>query len=267
MDTQSDTGSGSPADAGGVIVRDDQFDFYPLLNSVKACRKSGNRLKFIDSGRLASIELEELAKAGADLYTSDLARQDYREFILANNAAKRGGAVIAYFHQGPFVLEEKEKTISFTSLKEMGRSGICLYVSNGRLKREFPALEELAYACAKSGGRFVVYHHGPLDPALEDLARQGAWVHMSGRSLEREDDAVLLCDSVRTARAHDANIVLHIESPLNLAWLEDIFEAGAFVLFQTPPSDYRSPQRPFELRAKRRKLDFRTSYLFPAFML
>ncbi len=267
MDTESDTGSGSPADAGGVIVRDDQFDFYPLLDYVKDCRKSGRRLKFIDSGRLAPVELEELAKAGADLYTSDLARQDSREFILAKEAAEKSGAVIAYFHHGSFVFDEKEKAISFASLKEMGRSGIDLYISNGRLKREFPALEELAYASAKNDGRFVVYHHGGLDPALEDLIRQGAWVHMSGRSLRREDDVVLLCDSVRTARKHKANIVLHIDSPLDIAWLEDIFAAGAFVLFQTPPSDYRSPQRPFELRAKRQKLDFRTYYLFPAFML
>ena len=267
MDTRSEADSGSPADAGGVIVRDDQFDVPALLDAAKACRRSGGRLKLVDSGKLTASELEWLGEAGTDLYTSDLARPRLRELILMNNAAKNGGAAAACFHHGPFEAAGEERSLSFESLKEMGRSGILLYLSSARIKREFDALEELAYACAKSGGRFVVYHHGPLDPALEDLARQGAWVHMSGRSLEREDDAVLLCDSVRTARAHDANIVLHIESPLNLAWLEDIFQAGAFVLFQTPPSDYRSPQRPFELRAKRQKLDFRTYYLFPAFML
>jgi len=277
MDTKSEADSGSPADAGGVIiadddasiviVRDDQFDFPALLDTAKACRRRGGRLKLIDSGKRSLSELEWLGEAGADLYTSDVARPELRELILMNDAAKNGGAAAVYFHHGPFETTEKEKSVSFKSLKEMGRSGILLCLSSGRVKREFAALEELAQACASGGTRLAYYHHGPLDPGLMGLARLGAWIHVAGADLQKGDDVVFLCDLVEAARGRRGNIALHVESPLALAWISDIFNAGAFVLFQTPPSDYRSPQKPFELRAERQAPDPRSYYLYPAFML
>jgi len=267
MDTQSESSSGSPADAGGVIVRDDQSDFFPLLDAAQACRRAGGRLKIVDSGKLKISELEWLGEAGADLYTSDLARRGGGEFILLNEAAKKGRAVAAYFHYGPFESAAGEKSVSFASLKVMGRSGLHLYVSNGRQPREFSALGELADACLEGGSRLVFYHHGRLEPALESVVLQGAWIHVSGDSLQSEDDAAFVCDCVRAARSQDGNIVLHVEGPLSLSWLYDIFKAGAFVLFHTPPSDYRSPQRPFELRAEQQKLDFKKYFLHRAFML
>lgn len=267
MDTKSEADSGSPADAGGVIVRDDQSDFPALLDMAKACRRSGGRLKLVDSGKLPPSELEWLGEAGADFYTSDVARPELRELILMNDAAKNGGATTAYFHHGPFEPAEKERGVSFESLTEMGRIGILLCLSSGRVKREFAALEELAVACVSGGTRLVYYHHGPIEPALMGLARLGAWVHVAGADLQKEDDAVLLCDLAKAARGRGGNIALHLESPLALAWISDIFDAGAFVLFQTPPSDYRSPQKPFELRAERQAPDPRSYYLYPAFML
>jgi hypothetical protein len=183
------------------------------------------------------------------------------------DAAKKGGAIAAYFHHAAFELEAKEKSVPFASLQEMGRSGLYLYASNSRFEREFPKLEELAYACAKGGSLFVYYHHGRLEPALESLCREGVWIHVSGRSLQKEEDAVFLCDCIRVAGTARANVVLHVESPINLNWLEDIFRAGAVVMMNLPPSDYRSPQRPFELWAKRQKLDFRAYYFFSEFMV
>lgn len=267
MDTRSEADSGSPADAGGVIVRDDQFDVPALLDAAKACRRSGGRLKLVDSGKLTASELEWLGEAGADLYTSDLARPRLRELILMNNAAKNGGATAACFHHGPFEAAGEERSLSFESLKEMGRSGIRLYLSSARIRREFAALEELAYACASGGTGLVYYHHGPLDPALMGLARLGSWIHVAGAALQKEDEAVFLCDLAKAAQDGRGNIVLHVENPLPLAWISDIFSAGAVVLFQTPPSDYRSPQKPFELRAARQFPDPRSFYLYPAFML
>jgi hypothetical protein len=265
MDTQDDTGSGSPADAGGVIVRDDQSDFPSLLDAVKASRGAGGRFKLIDSGKLSLSELEWLGEAGADFYTSDRARPDGRDLILMNAAARRGSAVTAYFHHGPFEPEEKEKSVSFATFKELGRSGLYIYTSNGRIPRDFASLEELSFACVR--GRFALYHHGPLAPALETLARQGAWIHIADQSLHREDDAIFLCDCAGAARERGGGVLFHVEHPLDLAWLERIFDAGARVIFHTPPSDYRSPQRPFESRAERLSIDSRAFYIYPRFML
>jgi len=267
MDTQDDTGSGSPADAGGVIVRDDQSDFPTLLDAVKACRGAGRRFQLIDSGKLSLSELEWLGEAGANFYTSDRARPDGRDLVLMTAATRRGSAVTAYFHHGPFEPEEKEKAVSIAILEELGQGGLYIYTSNGRIPRDFPVLEELATACVRGGGRLALYHHGPLAPALETLARRGAWIHIADQSLHREDDAAFICDCARLARERGGGVLFHIEHPLALAWLEQIFEAGARVIFYTPPSDYRSPQRPFERRAERLFIDSRAFYIYPRFML
>ena len=268
MDTKSEADPGSPVDAGGVaIVRDDQFDFPSLLDAAKACRRSGGRLKVVDSGKLSPSELEWLGEAGADLYTSDLARPSHREIILMNMAARKGGGAAIIFHHGPFEPDEKERSVSFEALKEMGRSGVHIGVSNGRGRREFAALEELAGACVSGGTRLVYYHHGPLDPSLVGIARAGAFIHFAGSALQNEDDVVALCDLAKAALEKKGNVVLHIEGALALNWLSDIFDAGACVLFQTPPSDYRSPQKPFELRAERQAPSPRSYYLYPAFLL
>jgi len=267
MDTQDETGSGSPADAGGVIVRDDQFDFPSLLDAAKTGRGAGRRFRLIDSGKFSPSELEWLGEAGADFYTSDLARPDSRDLVLMNAAARKGSAVTAYFHHGPFEPEEKEKAISFAALKELGRSGLLIYTSNRRVPRDFAALEELAYACVRGGSRLVYYHHGPLGPALETIARQGAWIHIAGQSLLREDDLIFLRDCAKAARERDGGVLFHVEHPLAPAWLGQIFEAGARVIFHTPPSDYRSPQRQFERCSERLFIDSRAFYLYPKFML
>ena len=49
--------------------------------------------------------------------------------------------------------------------------------------------------------------------------------------------------------------------------LPDLVAAGVILLFKTPPSDYRSPLRPFEEAAARRRLDPRSYYLFPDYVL
>jgi hypothetical protein len=274
MDTKSEAEPGSPADAGGVtitddgaIVRDDQFDFPALLDAVNASRRGGGRLKLVDSGKLSSAELEWLGEAGADIFTSDRARPSPHELVLVSRAANRSGGAAAYLHHGPFTSDEKERTIPFAALKEMGRSGIRLAVSNGGVKRESAALDELAVACASGGTRLVYYHHGSLEPELEGIARAGVWIHIAGSSLQNESDVAALCDLAKAARENHGNIVLHIEKAPSPVWLADIFDAGVQVLFQTPPSDYRSPLKPFELKAARHSPDPRSYYLHPGFML
>jgi hypothetical protein len=276
MESKNMAAPGSPADAGRaitvadatrLIVRDDQFDFPSLLDEAKACGRRGGRLKLVDSGRLTPSELEWLGEAGADLYTSDLVRPSLSGIVLMSRAARKGGGMAVLFHHGPFETVEGESRVSFEDLKEMGRSGVVLHVSNGRGRRGPGALEELAAACASGGTRLVYYHHGPLDAGLNGLARAGAWIHLSSSALQKEDDVAALCDLAKTAIGAEGNVVLHVEERLDPTWLSDIFESGARVLFQTPPSDYRAPQKPYELRAGRQVLDPRSYYLYPSGLL
>lgn len=267
-ESSADAGSAiTDADASRVIVRDDQSDFPALLDAAKACRRSGGRLKLVDSGRLSPSELEWLGEAGADLYTSDLVRPSLSEIVLMSTAARKGGAAVAFFHHGPFETLEGEARLPFGALKEMGRSGVVLHVSNGRSRREPGALEELAAACASGGTRLVYYHHGPLEAGLEGLGRAGAWIHLASSALQKEDDLAAFCDLARAAVEAEGNVVLHVEGRLDPTWLSDIFDSGACVLFLTPPNDYRSPQKPFELRAGRQQLNPRSYYLYPSYVL
>jgi hypothetical protein len=101
---------------------------------------------------------------------------------------------------------------------------------------------------------------------LEDLAGAGAWIHISDKSLAREDDVALLGDIQIAAAKRDTKIVLHVEAKTKLRWLKDIFAAGACLLFKTPPSDYRSARRVLEHQAKKKMLDGRSYYLHPTYL-
>ena len=287
MDASSDLGSGSPADAGGVgvrqdsafsdgeavpgdlVVRDDAADFPALRDAAKSRRGSGSPLKVIDAGKLPAPELEWLGRAGTVIYSSDAAGRTARELVLVSDAARKGGASVSYFHHGPFVEGEggSGSLLRFADLIELGRSGLHLYVSNAKIPRDFVALDALAYACEKGGSTFAYYHHGALAPGLEDLARRGAWIHVHVRSVASDADAVFLADCARAAHPSGAGIVLHVDDLVDPARIADLIEAGVHFLFLTPPRDYRSPVRPLEEKARRRPLDPRSYFLYPAFML
>jgi hypothetical protein len=279
MDASSDVGSESPAEAGGAevcdnqvvcddqVVRDDAADFPALRDAAKARRGSGAPLKIIDAGKLPVPEVEWLGRAGAEIYSSDAAGRSVRELILVSDAARKGGASASYFHHGPFAEGEGESSVAFADLLELGRSGLHLYASNAKIPRDFAALDALAYACEKSGSTFAYYHHGALAPGLEDLVRRGVWIHVHVRSLASADDAALLADCARAARPCGAGVVLHMDELVDPVRIADLMEAGVHILFLTPPSDYRSPVRPLEEKARLRPLAPRSYFLYPDFML
>jgi len=249
-----------------ITVRDDQHEFPWLLDSVKLCRKKGARFRLVDSGKLDRFQLEWLAGAGADLYTSDEARAEVSELEHVNRACQKGGAFVAYFHNGPLESEEESSSISFLDLKDMGRSGIYFYLSNREMKREISRLNELAHACRKGGSWLVYYLHGSLENSLEDLARNEPWIHVTDQIFQEPEDPALVLDKVRAAVSAGAKLILHVEKGLDISLLRDVINTQAFVLFKSSLFDYRSPFRALERKTRKRKLDFRAYYLYPAFL-
>jgi hypothetical protein len=250
-----------------MTLRDDRLDFDAFGDAAASCRTRRARLRLIDRGRFAVRELEWLGKAGVDIYTSDRAGRELSNLILIRGATRRGRAILAHFHHGPLDAGETPAALSFAALQEMGRSGIDIHVSNETVPRDPAVLAEVARDGAKGRAAFVYYHHGALDPALENLARQGAWVHLLNTSVSSEDDVRFLGDCVRAARAAKSNFVLHIESSPDPVLLADIAASGAVLLFKTPLSDYRSPLRPYEEAARRRRLASRAFFLFTDYLL
>lgn len=247
----------------GLTIRDDLYDFSFLLDAVKAARRRGVRFRLIDTGKLDRFQLEWLAEAGADLYTSNEARTDSLELELVNKACRKGKAICAYFHHGPFDAEEESESISFSGLQNMGREGIFIHLTNRQNERSNLQLNELAFACQRGGSWLVYYHFGSLELSLEELARNGACFHTSDQIFKEAEDKSLLLDNLKSAISAGLRFVLHVEKGLDISLLNDMMNAKAFIIFKSSLFDHKSPFRALGKKATQRKLDFRAYYLYP----
>jgi hypothetical protein len=257
----------SRAEQGLVITtRDDQNDFTAFLDAARVARRSGGRLRLIDTGRFSPFELEWLAEAGADLYTSDEARPNRAELGLLAKACVRGDAVIAYFHHGILSGYSEEIPTSLGFLAEVGRDRVDLHLSSRERARDLTGLAEIAHVCRRAGSRLVYYHHGSLDAGLGDLVRSGSWIHISDLNLPAGEQGALLADIAAEAAASGSGLVIHLEKGMAVETVRDLLEAGAFVFFKTPPADRLSSFRALERRARKRTLDRRAYYLYPDFL-
>ncbi|MEW5901788.1 MAG: hypothetical protein AB1715_10035 [Acidobacteriota bacterium] len=245
-----------------ITTRDDQNEFPAFLDAAKLCRRSRGRFRLIDTGKLSLSELEWLGESGADLYTSDEARPRKVELELMAKACSRGNATTVYFHHGTLTADGGAGPETMAFLQEIGRSGVDLHLSNRERSRRLSDLAGLACTCRKAGSVFVYYHHGRPPVDLEPLAGSGGWIHLSDRGLEHEEDAALVAVLTRQATQSDAGCVVHIEKGLELAAARTLWQAGAHLLFKTPPADYRSAYRALEKQARKKKLSFRSYYLF-----
>ena len=249
-----------------ITTRDDQNDFTAFLDAARVAQRSGGRLRLVDTGRLSAFKLEWLAEAGTDLFTSDEARPNRAELGLLAKACARGEAVIAYFHHGILTADSGETPTSLGFLAEAGRDGVDVHLSSRERARDLAGLAEIAHVCKGAGSRLVYYHHGSLDAGLGDLARSGGWIHISDLNLPAGEQGALLADITAEAAASGSGLVIHLEKGLTVETVHDLLEAGAFVLFKTPPADRRSAFRALERRARKRTLDRRACYLYPDFL-
>lgn len=250
-----------------LTVRDDQYHFPWLMDIVKFCQKKRGRFRLIDSGKLETSELELLGKEGADLYTSDDVRPNAAGLELINKACKKGKAIVAYFHHGPLEKEEKGEDLErvpFLDLERLARSGVYLHLTNKEKVRNFSHLNFLADSCRRGQSWLVYYHQGPLEQSLGEL--DGAWVHISDESLKEPQDLALLMEILKVSSSKRTNFVLHLKGEWKAHQLRDVLRTGAVILFKSALTDYRSPLKPLEREAGRRKLDFKVYYLYPHFL-
>jgi hypothetical protein len=249
-----------------ITTRDDQDDFAVFLDAARVARRSGGRLRLIDTGEFSPFELEWLAEAGADLYTSDEARPDKTGLGLMAKACARGDAVIAYFHYGVLSEDKGAGPASPVFLAEAGRDGVDVHISSRERGRDLDMLAEIAHACKRAGSRLVYYHHGSLEEGLGELVRSGGWIHLSDLNLPAGDPGALLIDISAGASASGSGLVIHLEKGLAVETVRDLLEAGAFILFKTPPADRRSSLRALEQQARKRAPDRRSYYLYLDFL-
>ncbi len=249
-----------------ITARDDQYEFPTFLDAIKICRKKGFRFRLIDSGTLMLSQLEWLVEAGADLYTSDEARNNFFELELLNKACRRNGTILAYFHHGPFEPRVEEELGSFSALQGLARSGAYFYLADRERERDLQRLNELAAACRQGGSWLVHYHFGPLELPLDELAKNKVWFHFLDQKFKEIEDRDQALDRMKSALSRGLKLILHVEKVLDYSSLEELMKAGAFILFKSSLIDYRSPFKALEEKARQRKLDFRAYYLYPDFL-
>ncbi len=251
---------------GEVLFRDDQSDALGLTEEIRPSRRGGRHAALLDTGRLGLVELDWLAKEGLSLYTSDEAGRSAPDLIRIGEEIRKAGGGMFYFHNGAWDGDASPARPSFADLVDMGRSGIDIHVSNRERDRDPVRLCELARACREGRAWFVYYHAGRLSPWIEDLARCGAWIHLTEDSLSADGDVLIVKDAAAAARRRGFNIILHLASVRNVSWIKDLLKAGVLVLMETAPSDYRSPLRELEAESKKTRLERRMYYLNSTFL-
>lgn len=249
-----------------LVIRDDQFDHEALRDAVGYARRRRIRLSLVDTGRFALAEIEDLARGGARVLTSDEARPRAGEWESLVEACRDGGTHLAVFWNGPLPASGKDGEIPAQALEDLLGRGLDLHLADRRHARDPEALAGLAAAARKGRGYLVFYRVGPPVAELGAPAGRRAWVHFSDREAAEEGWAGPALEIARAAAAAGSRAVVHVERGLPLELLEELWEAGAALVFLTPPSDDRSLLRPIERKAARRKLAPRAFYLSTAFL-
>lgn len=251
---------------GEFILRDDQYGFTDTLDAVKTARARGTRFDLLDTGLFSVLELEWLCGAGAHFYGSDNVGRETSDLIRVRRACVRGRSSSVFFVNGPFEASGSAGPSPLAALGELGREGFILHVSNREHGRDVLRLSELAEEAHKGGGFLVYYYHGAADAGLVELASRGAKIHLSDKHLQ-ESDLELLIAVLEASRAGRSKLVLYVEKGMPVCFLKKLFNAGATLLFKTPPNDRDSPMGELERKARRRPLRPGTYYLHATFLI
>lgn len=249
-----------------LVIRDDQFDYEALLDAARYAGRRRIRLSLLDTGRFGLTEVEAIARSGARILTSDGARPRADEWEILLEACRESGTHLSVFWSGPLPAADEATAISLLTLEDLLGRGLDLHVSNREHARDTGTLGGLAAAAKKGRGYLVIYHLGPLVQELAGPAFRRAWIHFSDRNAEDEGWARLAVEIARAASSSGARAAVHVERGLPLELLEELWAAGAGLIFLTPPSDDRSLLRPIERKAARRKLPDRAYHLSTAFL-
>ncbi len=168
--------------------------------------------------------------------------------------------------RGPFESDDQPGRPPYSILLVLAGDGFILHASNREYARDVLRLSELAEEAHKGGGFLVYYYHGAADAGLVELASRRAKIHLSDKLLQ-ESDLELMTAVLKASRAGRSKLVLYVEKGMPISFLKKLFNAGATLLFKTPPNDRESPMGELERNARRRQLRPGTYYLHTTFLL
>ncbi len=249
-----------------LVIRDDQFEYQALLDAVAYSRRRRIRLSLIDTGRFGLNDVEALARGGARVLTSDEARPRADEWEVLVEACREGGTHLSVFWNGPLPAAGEEAPVPRQALEDLLGRGMDIHLTDRVHVREAGTLAGLASAAKRGRGYLVFYRIGPPVDELSGAAGRRAWVHFTDRDSAEEGWTGPALEIARAAVASGVRAVVHVERGLPLDLLEELWGAGAALVFLTPPSDDRSLLRSIERKSSRRKLPERAFHLSTAFL-
>jgi len=255
-----------------MTVRDDQFAFSLLRDGVRKTVQNRGRFRLVDSGTLEQPQLEWLLEAGADFYTSNNISRDMREREALALTARRNRSRLACFIHFPESREQQEGAESedspapgLTDYQNLALAGAFLYFSSQDREWDPAELVRLAEGCRKGGARLVYYHQGEFSEGGFSLAEAGVWIHITQAALKKES-LFILADSASAANRRGGGLVIHLQAKPDFLLLEDLLRSGAYIRFEYAQIDCRSPLKPIEQAAAKRKLPPYSYFLNPDFV-
>ncbi len=246
-----------------IIIRDDQVSWDDVWDMARLAHRQRKSLVLIDTGVFSLAELEWLVEARTTVLSYPEAGRSWAEMLLLKKVAKRTNSLVVFALRG---IPGAKKTGEdwFDSTRQMGRGGVDLHVSGGDNPFKPQELSQLAADCRLGGAWFLYYHHGPVEPWLNPLAQEGAWLHLAAEFF-RVEDAGYLEELLRLFPGKRPRLVFHCGEKCPPELKEIVSTRGGFLVYLLPPAELGN-KKTRRLQPAERGLPFRAFHLHPKAM-
>jgi hypothetical protein len=208
------------------ILRDDLYDLTELEQLLEKAAARKLKIALLDTGKLAPADLERLSAFVFSFYTSDTARPDFQVLSQLSLTLSSGGCRLRYFIQGQ--LEDSSDLFSNVELFDS------IFISGRDRARPLDQLGRLAEEVSHSRSTLVYYHHQKPEENLASIGLKNCWIHLSSKAITEESEIMIL-DIMKNIIKNKGRLVVHVDRSLPYAFLKELEEAGAFLVFNLPP--------------------------------
>jgi hypothetical protein len=235
------------------IIRDDLYELEELQEIFQAARKKKLRIRLLDTGKLGPLEIETLAGIPFSFYTSDSARTDVSELSRLSEILVDKKCRLYYFHEKEIEADHAELFFAcfFTSI----------YISNRQMPRDLYLLKKLSEQISRTGANFVYYHHGNLEESLTGISQKRCWIHVSNEFFGEENE-IMISDLLKKVKKNKGKLIVHINRSQSYYFLKFLSDSGAFMIFNTSPSEYAVRVHALETYWLKKKLPDEAFYLY-----
>ena len=235
------------------IIRDDLYELEQLEKVFQAARRKKLSIKLLDTGKLSPTEIEKLAIVPFSFYTSDSVRTEPGELVRISEILVDRKCGLYYFHERE--IEAGHVELLFDAVFAS------IYISSRQMPRDLALLNKLSEKASAAGANFVYYHHGNLEESLADISKKRCWIHVSNEFFGEENE-VMIPDLLKKVKKSKGKLIVHINRAQSYYFLKFLSDSGAFLVFNSTPSEYADKVRSLETYWLKKKLPEEAFYLY-----